>query len=338
MRGTKLDPDDGLPPPNPMFNEIWPLHLLDVADEDQRLLLLKLLSRLPQLIEHYLSSYIFPQTMLHQTVKLSANAQELGGDLLFKTRLGFSGTPSDLLPLELGHCHYAQGDDAKVLQILTSTDHCAYTALPFDWSVDSLLAEIANASPAFHALIDTGALVTGLTNLQVAQELLQRGLPDVDAVIFLDELDRKMALLRNGFKVVELAECGVALERRFSFYDCAHHRHDIQQLMNAHAALTLGKDMVFRDYAQGAFRMRQTATAAYPLHHPRGRPAHLGARGQADRRADVASGRDVQRAASPPEASRDAQERCRVAARQLDRVRANAVQAALRAEPRGRVA
>ena len=57
------------------FAEIWPLHLLDVADEDQRDLLLRLLSRLPQLIEHYLSSFIFPQTMLHQTVKLSANAQ-----------------------------------------------------------------------------------------------------------------------------------------------------------------------------------------------------------------------------------------------------------------------
>ena len=84
--------------------------------------------------------------MLHQTVKLSANAQELvcssplaarmracnaklalapaqGGDVLFKTRLGFSGTPSDLLPLELGHCHYAAGDDAKMLHILTSTEN-----------------------------------------------------------------------------------------------------------------------------------------------------------------------------------------------------------------------
>ena len=32
---------------------------------------------------------------------------------------------------------------------------------------------------------------------------------------------------------------------------------DIEQLMNAHAVLTLGKDMVFRDYAQGAFRLRK---------------------------------------------------------------------------------
>lgn len=31
---------------------------------------------------------------------------------------------------------------------------------------------------------------------------------------------------------------------------------DIKQAVDARAALTLGKDMVFRDYAQGAFRMR----------------------------------------------------------------------------------
>ena len=31
---------------------------------------------------------------------------------------------------------------------------------------------------------------------------------------------------------------------------------DIKQAVDACAALTLGKDMVFRDYAQGAFRMR----------------------------------------------------------------------------------
>lgn len=31
---------------------------------------------------------------------------------------------------------------------------------------------------------------------------------------------------------------------------------DIKQAPNAVAVLTLGKDMTFRDYAQGAFRMR----------------------------------------------------------------------------------
>ena len=45
--------------------------------------------------------------------------------------------------------------------------------------------------------------------------------------------------------------------KRFAFYDQVHTTGmDIQHSVNACAVITLGKDMVFRDYAQGAFRMR----------------------------------------------------------------------------------
>ena len=65
-----------------------------------------------------------------------------------------------------------------------------------------------------------------------------------------------MVLLRGG-KVVKLADSGLAWNERFSFYDQVHTTGmDIKQTVDACAALTLGKDMVFRDYAQGAFRMR----------------------------------------------------------------------------------
>lgn len=55
-----------------------------------------------QVIDYYLDTLIFPETMEHRGLKLSANGQDVGGDMLFKVKLGFSGTPSDLLPLELG--------------------------------------------------------------------------------------------------------------------------------------------------------------------------------------------------------------------------------------------
>ena len=46
--------------------------------------------------------------------------------------------------------------------------------------------------------------------------------------------------------------------RRFTFYDQVHTTGmDIRQAPAARAAVTLGKDMTLRDYAQGAFRMRQ---------------------------------------------------------------------------------
>jgi len=58
-------------------------------------------------------------------------------------------------------------------------------------------------------------------------------------------------------RVVELSQCGLLPHQRFSFYDQIHTTGmDIHQALNAKAVLTLGKDMTFRDYAQGAFRMR----------------------------------------------------------------------------------
>ena len=66
-----------------------------------------------------------------------------------------------------------------------------------------------------------------------------------------------MILVRKGYMVMKLAQCGVPLERRFAFYDQIHTTGmDIKHVLDAKAILTLGKDMTFRDYAQGAFRMR----------------------------------------------------------------------------------
>ena len=119
------------------------------------------------------------------------------GAPLPQVRLGFSGTPSDLLPLELGRCHYAMGDDAKMLHVLTSPEHVTYEPQPNEWSVAQLLDQIAS-STCYNALIDTGALITGMTNLQVAQHLLQRGLTEFDAVVFLDSHGERNGWSRPG--------------------------------------------------------------------------------------------------------------------------------------------
>ena len=46
-----------------------------------------------------------------------------------------------------------------------------------------------------------GALITGLSSVDVAKYLLLHGLYETDGVVFLDESDCKMILLRNGMKV-----------------------------------------------------------------------------------------------------------------------------------------
>ena len=83
------------------------------------------------------------------------------------------------------------------------------------WSVAMVLYKIAvSTDPPFMALIDTGALITGLSNEGVARYLLQQGLAHVEGCIFLDHLDRKMVCLRGAQKAIPLSECGLAKEVR----------------------------------------------------------------------------------------------------------------------------
>jgi hypothetical protein len=191
-------------------------------------------------------------------MKISASGQAVGGDMLVGRRVGFSGTPSDLLPQELGRCDYETGDDGMMLTTVLDRAVTSYEFLKDQWTVEILLEHIATAeNPRFNALIDTGALITGYSNKEVAQQLLDRGLKWCEGIVFLDDDDRQQVLVRATGRVVSADQCGVPLEKRFAFYDQIHTTGmDIKHVVNATAVITLGKDMVFRDYVQGAYRMR----------------------------------------------------------------------------------
>ena len=140
---------------------VVPLWLLKQSNDEQMGKLFRLLRKLPSTIHHYLENVIFPTFMMQQGLKLSASGQELGGAMLFDKRVGFSGTPSDLLPLELGRCGYERGSDGKMVYVLTDPEIVGVQRAPDDWNVGSLIHTIATSEPHFNALIDTGALITG---------------------------------------------------------------------------------------------------------------------------------------------------------------------------------
>ena len=96
-----------------------------------------------------------------------------------------------------------------------------YEEAPSDWTVMGVLKTIASKpeTERFSALIDTGALITGMSNLEVATYLLAEGLAWADGVVFLDDNDRKMALVRATGRVVELEQCGLQPTKLFALYD-----------------------------------------------------------------------------------------------------------------------
>ena len=236
--------------------EVVQLKYLKKSNKEQMMRLFELWKSEPLVIHDYLTRFIFPSYMKSQKMKISASGQAVGGEMLFKRRVGFSGTPSDLMPKELGVCDFAKGDDGGMLATLTNPRVCTFEKIRDKWSVEDLLRKIATFD-RYHALIDTGALITGYNNEQVARQLLKLGLSWCDGVVFLDEEDRKKVLVRSTGRIVAADQCGIPLDRRFAFYDQIHTTGmDIKHVVNATAVITLGKDMVFRDFAQGAYRMR----------------------------------------------------------------------------------
>ena len=81
--------------------------------------------------------------------------------MLFGTRLGFSGTPSNLLPMELRPCHFEPGSEAQVVRITTNPGVMSVREVT-DWTLSTIINLLRNKDndPAnrFNAMIDTGAL------------------------------------------------------------------------------------------------------------------------------------------------------------------------------------
>jgi hypothetical protein len=129
--------------------------LLQVADKSQIKEIYHVLSRLPEVIYHYLCCHVFPKIMAFQEIKASACGHELGSSMLFGRRIGFSGTPSNLLPIDLGECFYEPGSDGNIVTVLSDPNVTTAEVLSDDWGPRMLLRKIATSQPSFHALIDT---------------------------------------------------------------------------------------------------------------------------------------------------------------------------------------
>lgn len=208
-------------------------------------------------IAEFLLAEAFAETMQQHPRKISSSAQELGGSIVFGRRLGFSGTPSNLLPRGLGSCQFDKESEGRILRTLTDplivnesllcrasegSGQAAAGSAQQRWTSFTILDAIAagRGETKYHALIDTGALVTGLSNEQVARYLLEGSLhanedgresgegggggrlEGFDACVFLDDRDRKIVMRRGAPQTFPLSEYGGSKDRMFTFFDQVH--------------------------------------------------------------------------------------------------------------------
>ena len=119
------------------------------------------------------------------------------------------------------------------------------------WNVNTILDYVKKSLCKFHAFIDTGALITGISNEEVARSLLKDGLDGLDACVFFNSSDQQMIINRAGV-VMLLSSSGISEDKRFTFFDQIHTTGmDVKQCSSAHALHTISADMTLRDYSQG---------------------------------------------------------------------------------------
>ncbi len=79
---------------------VEPLELLQPGNAAQVCLVQAAVGRLPQALAQWLE-YCLHETSASAVQQLTASGHDLGSDLVFPQRLGFSGTPNELVPLSL---------------------------------------------------------------------------------------------------------------------------------------------------------------------------------------------------------------------------------------------
>ena len=243
--------------------EFLPLKMLQPADKRHIALVRKLLGTEPQAIQFYLDQIVFEETQRnvvrgggYASEKLSSSGMDLGSDTLFSCSVGFSGTPSDLLPPAMRPCEPTKGDDAQTINTLTNPNVMHIYEVDIPWTSESILRYVA--CNGFKALIDAGAIITGFTNQQVAEYiLLQPETKWARAAVFIDTQNNKQVVFRGGGPPVPFEQVNIPHGDRFTFFDQGHMVGiDIKQTVDAKAACTLAKGMILRDFAQAVWRMR----------------------------------------------------------------------------------
>ena len=150
----------------------------------------------------------------------------------------------------MGNCVFDLEVDGDILRVLSDPSVATLTELG-EWTPASVLDDVIAGGEA--ALIDCGALIKGFSNDAVAAKL---GAGAKKPVAFISVSGEHLVL--DGDVSVPLAQSGVKPADRLTFYDHVHTTGtDIKQAPTARAAITVGKDTTFRDFAQGAYRMRQ---------------------------------------------------------------------------------
>ena len=212
-------------------------------------------------VDYFLANIVFPKEIKEFPNKLSASGWDIGRIKSHPTT-AFSGTSDScvLLPLDV------QYDDSKkqrhtnalVLEYLRREEnkvHCL-PAVASSHLTDAmcLLTEVVNMDPSPRVLLDAGAQIIEMCNLDVASSWLDMCLcNDIRAAVFFDDSDELAVITREGHvESLQTSSFADQLGSCIVFLDQAHTRGtDLKLPLDYRAAVTLGPGLTKDKLVQG---------------------------------------------------------------------------------------
>lgn len=211
-------------------------------------------------IDFWLSNMVFEHELKIFEKKLMCTAWDLCSDQYSHQVTGFSGTndTKNILPLTTAQNDLKELEktNEEMRNVLLKPKNGPYKNLSANVSGKQILEQLVQLN--IPVLLDSGALMLELNNIEVAKEWLKNA-PKYDAAVYFDENDTLQTIDRSGIVIAfdysvyreNLAKCLV-------YMDDSHTRGtDLKFPPECKACVTLSGDITRDKTVQACMRMRQ---------------------------------------------------------------------------------
>lgn len=216
-------------------------------------------------IDFFLAHIVFPKQMKEFPYKLSASGWDIGKR---KNRpvTGFSGTNDSrcVLPTDIHHLDHPdqKHTNALVLEHILQPDNgveLMESAKQNTSDAEHLLTNVLHLTPPVQVILDVGAQILELTNIQVAKTWLKMHDSTKEAAVFVNDDDELCVVDREDrVDLLRASSFFTRLDACLIFLDEAHTRGiDLRLPSDYRAAVTLGAGLTKDRLVQACMRMRK---------------------------------------------------------------------------------
>lgn len=216
-------------------------------------------------VDFFLSHIVFPKQMKEFPHKLSASGWDIGKR---KSRpvTGFSGTNDSrcMLPTDVHQIDHPdqKHTNAMVLEYILQPDNGVVLMEPVGQhssDAEHLLATVLNLTPPVQVILDVGAQILELNNVEVAKTWLKRHDATKEAAVFVNDDDELCVVDREDrVDLLRASSFFSRLDSCLIFLDEAHTRGiDLRLPSHYRAAVTLGVGLTKDRLTQACMRMRK---------------------------------------------------------------------------------